>query len=99
VTDPGFNMQQALTDLAASIKADLNGVETRVREDVRVVSVTAVANAARAQAVADAAILAAAKIDGRVVALEEKASWASTGIGVLFLAALAFIWRIISGHG
>ncbi len=55
-------------------------------------------NAAHAQEVADAALLASTGIEGRVVSLEGDAKWIKGGFGTTFLAAIAFAWHVVAGR-
>lgn len=77
------------------LRHDRQAGEERIRADIRDVVTTARADAATARATADAAMLAATKIDGRVTTLEEKAGWVGAGFGATFLAMLGFIWHVL----
>lgn len=92
-----FNIQQALTDMEDRIRTDIQEVGSQARTD-----------SAAARAVADSAILAAsrvgadaavanAKLDGRVLSLEEKAAWIGAGFGATFLALAGLGWRTLFG--
>lgn len=76
----------------------LESMEERIRADIKTVGDAAIANSVRAQTVADAALLANAKVEGRVSFLEEKAAWVAKGVATLFLAACAFTWHVVSGQ-
>lgn len=89
-----FDIQTHLTEMETRIRADIADAGAAARREAE----EARRAASEARAVADSAVLSHATLNGRVTNLEEKASWLSAGIGTLFLAALGFVWRIVTGR-
>jgi hypothetical protein len=72
-----------------NLQRHLEGMESRIREDLR--SVISTAEKASDDTIA---------LDGRVRNLEEKAGWIGAGFGGVIVAVLGFVWHIVSeGRG
>lgn len=88
-----FDIQEHLVEMEGRIRADITAVGAQARLD----SFDARTAAVAARAIADAATITNTELKGRVNSLEEKASWLGIGVGTLFLTALGFIWRVVTG--
>lgn len=85
------------------IQRHLTEMETRIRQDIATSASIAKGDASEARdaaivarTMAEAAILANSRVDGRVTSLEEKASWLGVGVGSLFIGLIAVVWRFIT---
>ncbi len=94
-TDFDFDIQRALTDMESRLRTDIQSVGAQARID----SAAARTEATTAQTMANAAVLANAALNGRIVNLEEKAGWIKAGIGTSLVGFGGFVWHLITNKG